>query len=170
MATKGIPMQLAAIQAEVDLIGTGDAVAVAADLASHEADTTVHGATGDVQGADDVTAALSDPVIDTVRDSFGNIIVQFNPGGAASVQHLNINSAATGAPVSLSVTAEIGGDANVDLDLQPLGTGITTENGTALALGTGAAAPTTVGIVDTVAKDALDDIIAALQAARILAP
>lgn len=114
---------------------------------------------------------LEEPVIAILRDTFGNIILNLNPGSPNSVQHLSISNAGVGDGIGLIAVQDVGGDSNINIDFGPQGTGKTMENGTPLALGSGLSAPDTTGIVLLSELLAVvNTIIADLKTVRIYAP
>jgi len=117
--------------------------------------------------AHDIPGNLEEPTTAVIRDTFGNPILNLNPGSPSAVQNLTIANAGAGGALSISATAQGGGDSNIDINLEPLGTGRVTESGTDLALGNATAAPSTAALAGAT-KTWADAITTILQASRVL--
>lgn len=106
-------------------------VAVAREDADTEVLSRIAALETKVNSAASKNPVLEEPVIATIRDVFGNIVLQMTPGAAVSVNNLIISSSGEGGVLTISA---VGADDDLDINFEPKGAGKLTVGGTPVAL------------------------------------
>lgn len=77
---------------------------------------------------------LNEPKVSIFRDTFGNVILNLNPGSPSAVQNLVISNAGVGGSVTISAVPQAGGDTDIDINFEPAGNGVLSVRGTPVQL------------------------------------